>query len=82
MIDRKTKEVPECDYELLKMIRISSANHDDVVIHGDLVLDKNGKEIKDPSALAKSDFKNAEKLRKFYNMTSQEVLEITGFWIG
>lgn len=77
-----TKEVPMFDYQLLKMIRISTAKHEEVTIHGDVILDGNGKEIKDSGLLAKTDYKNAEILHKFYGMSVEEVLSITGFWVA
>lgn len=75
------REVTDFDYELVKMIRISTAQHMDITIHGDLILDGNGKEIKDSGLLAKADYKNAEILHKFYKMPVEEVLAITGFWV-
>ena len=75
MIEQKEMVVPFVDYALLKIIRTAIAQEQSITIRSldNFNIDNHTRDIINQN--------NAEVLVDYYNMTVQEVLEITGHYV-
>jgi len=70
-----TREVPECDYELLKTIRLNLANGFRTIVEYNK--DENGKKFNATDQQTVNVF-NAQVLKKFYGLSDNEIIVETG----
>ena len=70
-----TREVPECDYELLRMIRLNHANEHRTVVEYNK--DENGKKFNKKDQRTVNIF-NAQVLKKFYGLSDNDIIVETG----
>ena len=69
----KVYEVPKCDYDLLKVIRLAqAAGQATTIMPLNELTGEDDKSWQDH---------NAKILHEYYNMNSHEVLTATGFWV-
>lgn len=65
--------VPEADYNLLKVIRLTMAEHGTFLVDGTTL---------DGESRDRADRCNAKALHDYYDMDQHEVLVATGIWLG
>ena len=70
-----TREVPECDYELLRTIRLNLANEFRTIIEYNR--DENGKKFNKTDQRTVNIF-NAQVLKKFYGLSDNDIIVETG----